>query len=156
ARSLPLYVKSVSYIAWSTRDAVGSNARPGSVVLIVNELSTTSVGDAVGAVAPSAASTDAATRAAASDAISAACRVRSLFAAQAHLSGGRDGCRAYDAIGRQYRLQVGSDRRVTPPWSPRAAASRPPSGRRRASRAAAPRRRSARTHTGSGDGSGSH
>src|SRR5450432_1416260 len=46
ARSLPLYVNSVSKIARSMIDAVGSNARCGSVVLIVNELSTTRVGAA--------------------------------------------------------------------------------------------------------------
>ena len=40
----PLYVNSVSYRARSMIDAVGSNARCGSDVLIVNELSTTSVG----------------------------------------------------------------------------------------------------------------
>src|SRR5207245_6272544 len=57
ARSLPLYVKRVSKIARSTIDAVGSNARCGSDVLIVNELSTTSVGAAdERVVAPYAAS----------------------------------------------------------------------------------------------------
>ena len=40
----PLYVNSVSYRARSMIEAVGSNARCGSEVLIVNELSTTSVG----------------------------------------------------------------------------------------------------------------
>ena len=45
--SPPLYVKSVSKIARSTIDAVGSKARWGSDVLIVNELSITSVAPAV-------------------------------------------------------------------------------------------------------------
>jgi hypothetical protein len=49
-------VKSVSKIARSMIDAVGSNARCGSDVLIVNELSTTSVGAAdERVVAPNAA-----------------------------------------------------------------------------------------------------
>src|SRR5215469_12743933 len=65
-------------MAWSTIDAVGSNARPGSDVLIVNELSTTSVGAAVRAVEPAATTTDAVTTAAASDASSAPRLLRSL------------------------------------------------------------------------------
>src|SRR3954452_1179231 len=56
ARSPPLYVKSVSKIPRSTIDPVGSNARCGSAVLSVNELSTTSVEPAVRCdVAPKAA-----------------------------------------------------------------------------------------------------
>src|SRR5262245_11079607 len=68
-------------------DAVGSNARPGSAVLIVNELSMTSVSDAVRAVAPFATSTDAATSAAASDTTSAARLLGGVFTAVAPLSG---------------------------------------------------------------------
>src|SRR5262245_5222735 len=63
-------------------EAVGSKARPGSEVLIVNELSMTSVCDAaVRAAPPTAATTAAAATAAASDAISAARLLRSLLTA---------------------------------------------------------------------------
>src|SRR4051794_16444644 len=56
ARSPPLYVKSVSKIPRSTIEPVGSNARWGSAVFKVNELSTTSVEPAVRCdVAPKAA-----------------------------------------------------------------------------------------------------
>src|SRR5690242_13544601 len=89
-------------MAWSTIDAVGSNARPGSDVLIVNELSTTSVGAAVRAVEPAATTTDAVTTAAASDASSAPRLLRSLVKVLLPLVG----CWGYDAIRRRDRRQV--------------------------------------------------
>src|SRR5262249_21144188 len=97
ARSSPLYVNSVSYSPWSISDAVGSKARPGSDVLIVNELSMTSVGAAVRAAVPTATSAAAATTAAASGASSAAGRGRNLVTAVAPLSGtvGLSGVRSH-------------------------------------------------------------
>src|SRR5262249_13896003 len=72
---------------WSIRDPVGSKARPGSEVLIVNELSMTSVGAAVRAATPFTTSTNAAARATPSAWIDAARLARSLFTAHAPLWG---------------------------------------------------------------------
>src|SRR4051794_24439698 len=80
ARSPLLYVNSVSKMPRSTIDAVGSNARCGSEVLIVNELSTTNVDDALWwAVAASAAAVHASATRATSGSATCHLRLRGLL-----------------------------------------------------------------------------
>src|SRR4051794_10696269 len=139
AKSPLLYVKRVSKMPRSTIDAVGSNARCGSDVLIVNELSTTNVDDASRcAVAARAAAVHASATRAASGSATGHLRMRGRLNWSSFFL-----WVTFNLIGRSARLQVGeaapearpasvaNRQRTAPPSARAAAAPRPGSGRTR-------------------------